>query len=198
MSSESSLQTCGHLFILSAPAGTGKTTLVNRLKDDFPDLRETVSCTTRAPREGEVHGVDYFFMTRTQFKQALQEGAFLEWVQLYNDYYGTLHNQVQTLLQQGHHVILVIDTQGTLKLRGKLNATTIFISPPSLEELARRLRDRGTESSEAIEKRLTWASHEIAQAGLYDYEVVNDNFEDAYQRLKNIILKEGSNCGIMN
>lgn len=183
----------GHLFIVSAPAGTGKTTLVNRLKQELSFLRETVSCTTRSPRPGEQHGVDYFFMERLEFEKSISEGAFLEWVRLYNDYYGTLHNQVDSLLEQSFDVIFVIDTQGALKLKSKLVATHIFIAPPTIEELAHRLRKRGTDSEEAIKKRLSWASHEMAQAHLYDYTVINDNLEKAYAELKNIILAKTQN-----
>lgn len=181
----------GKVFIISAPAGTGKTTLVNRLKQELEYVRETVSCTTRAPRENEVHGVDYFFMSHDQFKLALSENAFLEWVELYGCFYGTLRHQVEDLQNEGYHVLLVIDTQGAMEIRAKLEAKLIFISPPSMEELRRRLYWRGTESKDVIERRLNWAEHEMKQSHLYDYNIINDNLEQAYATLKNIIQKEG-------
>lgn len=180
----------GKLFIISAPAGTGKTTLVNRLKSELDYVRETVSCTTRSPREKEVHGVDYFFMADDEFQFALQQGLFLEWVELYGFHYGTLFHQVEDLQKEGYQVLLVIDTQGAMELKKKIEATFIFISPPSMEELAHRLRWRGTESAEIIEKRLSWAHREMQQAHLYDYNIINDNLDQAYATLKNIIQKE--------
>jgi guanylate kinase len=181
----------GKVFIISAPAGTGKTTLVNRLKQELNYVRETVSCTTRSPRDNEVHGVDYFFMRQEEFQLALQENAFLEWVELYNCYYGTLRHQVEELKNEGYHVLLVIDTQGAMRIRKELEATLIFISPPSMDELRRRLYWRGTETREVIERRLSWAEHEMKQSHLYDYNIINDNLEQAYATLKNIIQKEG-------
>lgn len=180
----------GQLFIISAPAGTGKTTLVNRLKNEVDYVRETVSCTTRAPREKEVHGADYFFMTQEEFKMALAEAAFLESVELYGHYYGTLYSQVKNLQDEGYHVLLVIDTQGAMKLKSKqIEATFIFISPPSIEELERRLYLRATESSELIQKRLNWAHQEMQQAHLYDHNIVNDDLDQAYNNLKKVIQK---------
>lgn len=180
----------GKLFIVSAPAGTGKTTLVNRLKQQVPYLRETISCTTRQPRESETHGLDYFFMKEQDFREAIEQEAFLEWVKLYNDYYGTLKEQVKLLQNQSYHVIMVIDTQGALRIKEQVPATLIFISPPSLDELRRRLKGRGTESHEVIEQRLEWAKHELQQAHLYDYNIINDNLEEAYATLKNIIQRQ--------
>lgn len=180
----------GHLFIISAPAGTGKSTLINRLKKELDYVKETVSCTTRCPRPGEVHGVDYFFITPDQFNEALHQDAFLEWVCLYSYYYGTLKHQVQRLQNEENHVILVIDTQGAMKLKGEVDATFIFISPPSLQELKNRLKTRGTEGADEINRRLARAKNELSLAGEYDYHIVNDNLETAYATLKGIIAKE--------
>ena len=179
----------GRLFILSAPAGTGKSTLVNRLKDEFPFIKETVSCTTRSPRVGEVHGVDYFFMTDSQFVAAQEKGAFLESVELFSHRYGTLRHQVETLIEQRNHVILVIDTNGAQALHTLENTTSIFISPPSFTVLEERLKKRGTEGQEQLQQRLSRAEEEMKQVSIYDHHLVNDDLEQAYIELKKIILQ---------
>ena len=177
-------------FVVSAPAGSGKTTLVNRLKQEMPRIKETVSCTTRSPRVNEVDGVDYHFISKEQFQKAIEHNEFLEWVMLYDDYYGTLTNEIARLHDQGNHAILVIDTQGACKLKSKLDAIFIFISPPSLEELRRRLESRGTESSASIEKRLKWAVEELQKIPFYDYHIINDNLDVAFDALCSIIIAE--------
>ncbi len=180
----------GLLFILSAPAGTGKTTLVEMLCDEFPCVVASVSCTTRLPRQGEKDGQHYQFLSLQEFERRIARDEFLEYVQLYGDYYGTCRLWVEAQLAHGKHVMLVIDTQGAKLLKGKLPLVTIFVAPPSLEELAKRLTQRRTESSENIDKRLQWAKHELDARGAYDYGIVNDDLATAYQALRSILIAE--------
>jgi len=180
----------GLLFVLSAPAGTGKTTLVKKLQKECSNLVQSVSSTTRPIRPGEVEGEDYFFLSREQFEKRSENDEFLEFVELYGDYYGTSRQWVSERLDSGKHVFLVIDTQGALKLMNKTAGVMIFMHPPSFDELKRRLKGRQTESDEVIEKRLKWAASEIEKSKLYDYNIVNDNIDDAYLVLKSIVVAE--------
>lgn len=180
----------GLLFIVSAPAGTGKTTLVNRLQKEFPCVIQSLSFTTRPKRTDETDGVDYRFITKQEFEERIERGEFLEYATLYGEYYGTSRVWVEEHLQQGKHVVLVIDTQGALKLMGTLPLATVFILPPSIEELRARLMNRKTESSEVIEKRLSWAEGEIQQSCHYDYVIINDNIDIAYDVLRSIFIAE--------
>ncbi len=188
----------GRVFVVSAPAGTGKTTLTKMLVDEFPSVVESLSYTTRAPREDEVDGVHYKFVSRERFEKSIEEGEFLEWVELYGDYYGTSRNWVEKRLDQGTHVVLVIDTQGALKLKDKYPATFIFILPPSIDELRRRLLERRTESNEVIEKRLAWAKLEMEKSSLYDYCLVNFDLETAYEVFKSILIAEEYKVTLQN
>ncbi len=176
--------------MISAPAGTGKTTLVKMLTDEFPNVVRSVTCTTRKPRPGEVNGVDYFFLSEEEFEKKLKAGDFLEHVGVFGHHYGTSRSLVEKDLNAGKHVILVIDTQGALQLKKKIDAIYIFISPPSMEELKKRLHKRGTETPEAIEKRINWARHELEMISHYDYHVINDNLPLAYDALKSILIAE--------
>ena len=181
----------GLLFILSAPAGTGKTTLAYRLCEEFEAVSLSISCTTRAPRPGEAPDVDYHFIDLKTFEEKLQNGEFLEHAKIFDNYYGTLSETVKNLQESGKHVLLVIDTQGMQQLKKlKLSAISIFILPPSWYELEKRLAKRGTEDAEEIEKRLTFAHEEVEHADLYDYEIINDNLETAYQTLRAIVIAE--------
>ncbi len=180
----------GRVFIISAPAGTGKTTLAHMLVDEFPNVVESVSYTTRRPREDEVDGVHYRFISREEFEQKIAEGEFLEYADIYGDLYGTSREWVESRLEKGYHVVLVIDTQGALKLKERYPAVYIFISPPSFEELRRRLLERRTESDEVIEKRLAWARKEVEKSHEYDYRLVNNDLQTAYQVLRSIIIAE--------
>lgn len=180
----------GKFFVVSAPAGTGKTTLVKKLVDEFPCVKTTVSFTTREPRTGEIDGVDYQFISREKFQKKIEKQDFLEYIELYGDFYGTSLKDIEKLQKLGHHVVLVIDTQGGIKLKKMLEATLIFIMPPSIEELSSRLTKRKTENEEVIKKRLEWAKHEIADAKHYDYIIVNDNLKTAYQVLRSILIAE--------
>ncbi len=178
----------GHLFIISAPAGTGKTTLVKMLTEEFPNVTRSITCTTRKARPGEKNGKDYFFLTEDEFQRKLEAGDFLEHATVFGFNYGTSKSLVEKELKAGKNVILVIDTQGAQQLKGSIDATFIFISPPSLEVLKKRLQQRGTESPEVIEKRVAWARHELEMISLYDYHIINDDLASAYQALKKLIV----------
>jgi len=191
-------------MILSAPSGCGKSTLIDLLLQEYPDLGYSISCTTRAPRGEEEDGVDYHFLTVERFKELLAEGAFLEWAEVHGNYYGTLLKPIEEVLAEGNSIILDIDVVGAEKVRhhvlhhlppeNPLHAgyVDVFINPPSLEELRSRLEGRGTDSPEAIERRLENAEGEMARAGEYMFRVVNDDLQTAYRRLCDIIeVKSG-------
>ncbi len=181
----------GLLIVISAPSGTGKTTLAHMLLKAFPNMEFSVSYTTRKPRLGEVNGKDYFFVDRDTFERMIEEGDFLEWAEVYGNLYGTSRSQVLKALNEGKDVLLDIDTQGALQVKKNFpEAVLIFILPPSLKELERRLRSRGTDDEETIERRLKTARVEIERAPLYDYIVVNDVLEEAFEKLKSIVIAE--------
>lgn len=181
----------GLVFVLSAPAGTGKTTLVRMLKEEFPKIVESVSCTTRHPRHGEVTGRDYHFLSKQEFEKRIEHGDFLEHAEVFGNFYGTSKTFVMQELEKGKHVFLVIDTQGAKQLKkNKYPAVFIFLSPPSLEELRARLIKRQTESPESLERRLAWAEEEMKEIKNYDYHVVNENLNVAYDMLRSIIMAE--------
>ncbi|MEJ5347591.1 MAG: guanylate kinase [Desulfosoma sp.] len=170
----------GHVFVLSAPSGVGKSTIVRAVLDRDPHVRFSVSCTTRSPRVGETHGVDYYFLTREAFENGIAEGRFLEWAEVYGNYYGTDRRLVESWLAQGLDVLLEIDVQGARKIRATdLDVTTLFILPPDMDTLEQRLRRRGTESEEVIRRRLETAQAEIREAPWYDYLIVNNALEEA-------------------
>lgn len=181
----------GLIYIISAPAGTGKTTLVTRLTQEFSSIVRSVSCTTRLPRPGEQDKIDYFFLSKAEFKAQIDQGDFLEHAQVFGDDYGTSHAFVESQQAHGKHVVLIIDTQGALQLKKKLkDAIFIFISPPSLAELKERLNKRRTETPQLIEERLAWARRELEMVHHYDYHIINDNLETAYTVLKSIFIAE--------
>lgn len=180
----------GRIFIVSAPAGAGKTTLVNKLTKEFPCVVQSVSYTTRMPRPGEVEGAHYNYISKAAFEKKIDEGEFLEYVCLYGCYYGTSRKWLEMNLDVGKHVVLVIDTQGASYLRQLIDTTTIFILPPAIEELKRRLKLRDTETNEKIEERLTLAEEELKAVEFYDYAIVNDDLDIAYQVLRSIFIAE--------
>lgn len=180
----------GLLFVMSAPAGTGKTTLIRKISEEFPEVIQSISYTTRRPREGEVNGTDYYFIDEKEFEKKIAAEDFLEYVKLYDTYYGTSIAWVKDNLSKGKHVFLVIDTQGARQLRGRLPATYIFIKPPSLEALRTRLVSRGTETEEMVAKRLKWAESEMKAAADYDYQIINDDLNTAYEELRAIVIAE--------
>lgn len=180
----------GLAFILSAPAGTGKTTLVQKLTKEFSCIKMSVSYTTREPRVGEVDGIDYHFVTPDDFMKKIIQGDFLEYAKVFDYYYGTSKSDLIKELENGFHVVLVIDTQGALNIKDSFKATSIFVIPPSFEELKRRLTHRSTESQESINQRLEWAKHEVEVAQFYDYQITNEELKTAYEALRSIIIAE--------
>lgn len=184
----------GILFILSAPSGAGKTTLLKRVMADLPGLAFSVSHTTRAPRVGEQDGVDYYFVSRGAFATMREQGLFLEWAEVHGNLYGTSKPAVVAQLEAGIDVVLDIDVQGAAIVRkfAAIPAVSLFISPPSLEELEKRLRGRETDSEETILLRLQNARNEMRAAVAYDYLVVNDHLELAVDTLRAIVIAERS------
>ncbi len=174
----------GNLFVLSGPSGAGKGTLVSRLLDAMPDAWVSVSATTRQPRPGERDGVSYYFMDQSRFDELVSQDGFLEWATVHGNSYGTLKSSVQEHMEAGCQVILEIDVQGALQVRKAMpQAHLIFIEPPTIEELERRLRGRGTETEEVIRKRMETAKVELARKMEYDVQVVNDDLNRATDEL---------------
>ena len=186
--------TTGKLFILSAPSGAGKTTLLKRVMADLPALAFSVSHTTRLPRAGEEDGVDYHFVSRDRFAAMREQGLFLEWAEVHGNLYGTSRPAVLAQLAEGVDVVLDIDVQGAAILRRSalIPAASLFITPPSLRELERRLRGRGTDSEETILLRLKNARVEMQAALDYEYLIVNADLEQAIDTLRAIVIAERS------
>lgn len=176
------------LLVLAGPSGVGKGTIVARLRTEVPELWESVSCTTRAPRPDEVDGVHYRFMSREEFQALRDAGGFLEWFEVFGDLKGTPRGPVEEHLAAGDDVLLEIDVQGALKVRDQYpDAVLVFVAPPSLAELRRRLEDRGTESPESLERRLAAAAAEQARAAEFDAIVVNDDVTRATAEVAGIL-----------
>lgn len=181
----------GILLVLCAPSGTGKSTLVRRLTAEFPGFAFSVSCTTRAPRPGEQDGHDYHFLSREEFLRRREAGFFAEWAEVHGNLYGTPKAATLELLAAGRDVLFDIDVQGARQLRASLGqGAYVFLFPPSPEELYRRLAGRGTESPESLARRMAAAKDEIAHSPEFDYWIVNDDLEAAYQRLRAVYLAE--------
>lgn len=169
----------GRLIVFSAPSGCGKGTMLAEIVKNG-NYHCSVSATTRQPREGEINGINYYFLSNEEFEQKIKENAFLEYAGYCDHYYGTLTSEVDGYLEKGIDVILEIEVQGAMKvIKKRPEAVSIFIAPPSINELRRRLKKRGTETDEVIEKRVSEATNELAQAKKYDYIIVNDALEDA-------------------
>ena len=176
------------LFVISAPSGTGKTTIRRELEKRAPGIRYSVSCTTRKPRIGEKEGVDYFFIKKEEFESGIKEGRFLEWAKVFGNYYGTDRTYVNELISKGYDVILDIDVQGASQVRAReKNVVTIFVLPPSMDVLKERLLKRNTEPEDIVQKRLGEARKEVTFAPWYDYIVVNDLLDDAVENIISII-----------
>ncbi len=182
----------GRLFIISAPSGTGKTSLLKIVMAEIRQLVFSVSHTTRLPREAEHDGKDYYFVTREKFQQMIGSGAFLEWATVHDNYYGTALSPLASELELNHDVILDVDVQGAeiVRRNSRLPASFIFIAPPDMKELEYRLRGRGTENEETIRRRLQNAHKEMAGAEKYDYLVINDNLQRAAELVSSIIYAE--------
>jgi guanylate kinase len=191
------------LFILiSAPSGAGKSTLCDLLLQNYPEMCYSISCTTRAPRGSEEDGVDYYFLTAERFKTLIEEEAFLEYALVYDNYYGTLKEPIYQALRENQCILLDIDVAGAAQVRHcvatlpeddpiRQGYVDFFIYPPSLKELEVRLQGRGTDSPAVIEKRLENAREEMAQAGLYMHQILNDDLDVAYRRISDIINVRG-------
>ncbi|MDX1671893.1 MAG: guanylate kinase [Balneolaceae bacterium] len=178
------------VIVIVAPSGSGKTTIANRLLEDFDKIKFSVSATTRDRRPGEVDGKHYHFLSEEEFQEKIEENDFLEWEEFYNDIrYGTLRSEVDKLLNSGYFPLLDIEVKGALNIKNiyKDDCVTIFIQPPSLEELKKRLLKRGSESDESLQLRLDRARHELTYADRFDYVVINDELETAYRQVKDII-----------
>ncbi len=179
------------LFIISAPSGAGKTTLARGLNDALPDTAFSVSHTTRPQRRNEVDGVDYYFVSEREFRGMVDRDEFLECARVFGNWYGTSKAAVRELMEQGKTVLLDIDWQGARKVRSRMpDCGSIFILPPSMAELERRLRSRGQDSDEVIRQRMEQARDEMRHAEEYDFEVVNDDFDRALQELCAIVSGE--------
>ena len=190
----------GILFVLSGPIGAGKGTLRRLLFQRLPGLAYSVSCTTRQPRPGETEGVEYHFVSEEAFREMIAQGRFLEWAKVHDHFYGTRASDVREVLERGLDVVLEIDVQGALQVKKAIpEAVTLFIDPPSVEELERRLSCRGTEAPEERRLRLMNAKAEMEQARSYDHRVVNDHLEEALEDLAHLVefyrgkrMKEGT------
>jgi guanylate kinase len=179
----------GLLFIVSAPSGTGKTTVVERLVERTPNLTLSRSYTSRPMRDGEVDGVDYTFVARARFEAMADNGEFLEWADVFGNLYGTSAADTERCLASGRDLVLVIDVQGARQVRTHgVPATSVFVMPPSFAALERRLRGRSKDPEPAIQRRLAVARDEVAAFSEYDYVVVNDELESAVARLQSIVV----------
>lgn len=182
----------GTLLVLSGSSGVGKSTVIARVLEERPDVYFSVSCTTRAPRPGEVDGVNYYFISREEFQARIDRGEFLEYAEYVGNYYGTSMTVIREKLEKGVDVLLDIEVQGAAKVRERMpDAASVFIVPPSFEELAQRLRGRGTDSEEKIQKRLETARREAKEIKNYDYIVVNDTVDHAAQEVLAILTAQG-------
>ena len=176
------------LFVVSGPSGVGKGTLVARVRAKRPDLGLTVSATTRTPRAGEVEGISYYYLTEDEFSARVAAGEFVEWANVHGHRYGTLKSEVERNLTQGRSLILEIDVQGGLNVRNSYeDVVLVFIAPPSMEELEKRLRGRGTEDEETISTRLANAAYEMGLMDAYDATIVNDDLDRATDELYALI-----------
>lgn len=179
------------LLVLSSPSGAGKSSLTAKLRQRFPGLVFSVSHTTREPRAGEQNGREYHFVDRARFEAMIEDGAFAEWALVHGNYYGTCVSEIEGARGRAQGVLFDIDFQGARQIRARYpEAVTVFVLPPSMEELERRLRGRGTDSDASISRRLAAALGEIAHYGFYDYLVVNDDLDHAAEQLRGIVLAE--------
>lgn len=199
MSSRKQQKTKGKLFVFAAPSGAGKTTLVHAVVAKRPELRFSISYTTRKPRRNEADGADYLFVTREEFMRLREQGEMLEYAEVFDNYYATSRSQVEKHLADNRNVILEIDWQGAQQVRESMpECVTIFILPPSVEELERRLRDRRTDSPEVIERRLRDALSDMSHWDEFDYVIINDDLNRAISDLEDILDGEGGTSATSN
>ena len=181
----------GCLIVVSGPSGAGKGTVCGDFLRAHPEISYSISATTRAPRDKETDGVEYYFLERSEFERMIRDGELLEWAEVYGNYYGTPLKKIEERLSQGQDILLEIDTQGALKVMEKCpEGVFIFLLPPSLEELERRIRGRGTETEESIARRLGAAKEEICVGRKYKYVVVNDRVGKAVEQIQAILVAE--------
>ncbi|PID29411.1 MAG: guanylate kinase [Candidatus Cloacimonadota bacterium] len=181
----------GKIIVFSAPSGGGKTTIINSLMEKYKTLNYSISATTRAKRGNEVNGKNYFFLTENEFKKKIEEGSFVEYKNVYGNYYGTLKSYISESIENGKNIVLDIDVQGAKAVKEIFpnDSILIFITPPSLEVLKKRLINRGEDDLETIEKRLNFAENEIKESKFYDYIVINDILEDSILKCEDILKK---------
>jgi len=185
----------GTIIVVSGPSGAGKSTLFHAVREKMPDLEFSVSCTTRSPRPGEVHGREYYFLTNSEFEERIARNEFIEHAGVFDHYYGTLYSEVADRVRAGHDVFLDIDVQGAMQIKKRAESDEllrrcvefVFVVPPSYAELERRLRGRGTETDDVIAKRLGKAMLEVSHWSQYDYLVITDNVESSAGRFLNLI-----------
>jgi guanylate kinase len=178
----------GSLFVVAAPSGAGKTSLVRALLDREPQMQLSVSCTTRAPRSGEIHGRDYFFVDRTEFEHRRAAGEFLEWAEVHGNLYATSHSWTEARMAAGVDIVLEIDWQGAMQILARHpDAISVFVAPPSIETLRERLVGRGQDSPEVIARRMAAAEAELAQADRFQYVIINQDFTRALDELTTIV-----------
>lgn len=181
----------GTLFVISAPSGAGKSTLIARIRQIFPQIRYSISCTSRPPRKGEAEAVDYYFVGTDKFRMMIQRDEFLEWKEVHGNLYGTPVAPVNECLASARRMILDIDVEGAKEVFKKVpGAVGIFITAPSMAVLEQRLRLRGTDSEESIRTRMINAAREMEQAGMFKYQIINADLEEAVEELAGIISKE--------
>jgi guanylate kinase len=182
----------GLILILSAPSGAGKTSLCRELFKTFPDIKESISYTTREPRDGEVDGEAYHFVSQEEFERMVDEDAFAEWALVHGNMYGTALKTLEEARKNGVNLVLDIDCQGARKLKEQFEGGIyVFILPPSMDELRRRLENRSSDAQDVIERRIARAADEIKESRWYDYIIINDNFDVASSELSAIII---ANC----
>ena len=182
------LKKMSKLYVISGSSGVGKGTVIKSFLEKHPEYRLSVSCTTRGKRDGEVDGVNYFFLSNDEFDECIKNNEFLEWAEFSGNRYGTKKSFVDSCLKNGESIILEIDTKGALNVKSIMSdAVLIFITPPSLDELETRLRGRGTETEDAIQRRLASIKLEIENSKKFDYTIVNDTVENAVKALEKII-----------
>ncbi len=182
----------GRLIVVSAPSGSGKTTIAKKILEKFPFIKFSVSATTRPKRNGEVDGKDYFFLTREEFERKIQNGELLEWEEIYGNYYGTLKSVVESALKNGDVLLFDVDVNGAISIKKKFpeDAVLIFIKPPNMETLKERLKRRGTENEEQLRKRIERVPMELEKASYFDYIFVNDKLDDTVKAVLRAVFNE--------